>query len=82
MPLSHTCICACECVLTYVLCVYSEMKRTSNPAIYTKFLIASFTVADYCKTLNISCIKISWFNESDILTHFNFGVHEYYHGSR
>ena len=30
----------------------------------------------YCKTLNIRCVRFSWFDDNDILAHFNFGVND------
>ena len=59
-----------------------ENKKISYPGKGTRFgkhlfitcLKIEFTLC-YRTLFLISCIKFLWFNEIDVLVHFNFGIH-------
>ena len=46
------------------------------PLVPQVLTIPNKKVTRYCKTLNIHGVKFSLFNENDILSHINFGIHD------
>ena len=62
--------------------ISKHMENILSYAVYNSTLVLSHICHfkakpyNYCKSLNISGVEFSRFNENNILVHFNFGVHD------